>query len=318
MSKWRDKYKVHPAADVFPMMDDAELAALGEDIKANGLRIPIWFQGIKGQRCSQKGVVLIAGRNRMEAMERIGMDTDYGALNKRILPHYQDATSFIISENIHRRHLTKAQRADLIVDAIKAGEKLTQAESVSRGGRGKRNTVKQKAVAEAKKVGISKGTVSRAIAKSEGRKPKPTRPKRKSKRELEAIWEEDRRAWKEHWLRDHPGRAAEYDELLDGGQGSPMWLWRGAVGRAGVAAECEAWLRDHPGNPLPEDMCGLTDKEEAEYLAWQKTYSPSEERLTELKSLEHLSLLKAAWDAADKQARDRFLEHIRALDAEAA
>ena len=34
---WRDKYKVHPAADVFPMMSDEELAELGEDIKKNGL-----------------------------------------------------------------------------------------------------------------------------------------------------------------------------------------------------------------------------------------------------------------------------------------
>jgi hypothetical protein len=37
---WRDQYKVHPAADVFPMMSDQELAELGEDIGANGLHNP--------------------------------------------------------------------------------------------------------------------------------------------------------------------------------------------------------------------------------------------------------------------------------------
>jgi hypothetical protein len=38
---WRDVLKVHPAADLFPMMGEAELRALGEDIKANWLQTPI-------------------------------------------------------------------------------------------------------------------------------------------------------------------------------------------------------------------------------------------------------------------------------------
>jgi len=69
MSGWRQKYKVHPAADVFPMMSDDELANLGEDIKENGQTIPVLFWNGDGQ-----GRVLIDGRNRLEAMERIGMD----------------------------------------------------------------------------------------------------------------------------------------------------------------------------------------------------------------------------------------------------
>lgn len=36
-----DRLRVHPAAAAFPMMPDDELAALAEDIKANGLNQPI-------------------------------------------------------------------------------------------------------------------------------------------------------------------------------------------------------------------------------------------------------------------------------------
>jgi len=44
---WRDKYKVHPAADVFPMMSDEELEALGQDILENGLREPIKIMRVR-------------------------------------------------------------------------------------------------------------------------------------------------------------------------------------------------------------------------------------------------------------------------------
>src|SRR5215216_2203690 len=37
---WRDVLPVHPAADLFPMMSPEDLRALGEDIKANGLKHP--------------------------------------------------------------------------------------------------------------------------------------------------------------------------------------------------------------------------------------------------------------------------------------
>jgi hypothetical protein len=40
---WRDDFKVHPAADVFPMMPEEQLAELTEDVKANRLTSPISF-----------------------------------------------------------------------------------------------------------------------------------------------------------------------------------------------------------------------------------------------------------------------------------
>jgi ParB/Sulfiredoxin domain len=164
---WRDTLKVHPAADVFPMMSDEELTALGEDIKKNGQMIPVLLWN--GDR---SGPVLIDGRNRLEAMERIGIADD--ALVETF--HCKDPVTHIITLNIRRRHLTKQQQADLIVAAIKAGEKPDQVEPVSKGGRSKVNPTKKKAVEAGKKAGISEATVKRAFAKAGGKTPKPTAP----------------------------------------------------------------------------------------------------------------------------------------------
>jgi hypothetical protein len=116
-SAWRDKFKVHPFADDFPMMSDAELAELGEDIKANGLREPIAFwDADKGTPRFER--LLVDGRNRMEAMERVGLDLDRirsihrgrysGKEHKKFIDG--DPVAYILSLNIHRRHLTKQQQ----------------------------------------------------------------------------------------------------------------------------------------------------------------------------------------------------------------
>ena|SRR6478736_10061149 len=94
---WRDEYKVHPAADVLPMMSDEELAKLGEDIKAHGLKFPIvlfneW---------------LIDGRNRLEAMERAGLKLDH--LDQPLRVHCGDPASWVLTLNFHRRHLIKQE-----------------------------------------------------------------------------------------------------------------------------------------------------------------------------------------------------------------
>jgi hypothetical protein len=63
---WRAHLKVHPAADLFPLMSEAELKELAADIRANGLRAPIvsWALG---------GEFLLDGRNRLDAMALLGL-----------------------------------------------------------------------------------------------------------------------------------------------------------------------------------------------------------------------------------------------------
>jgi hypothetical protein len=170
---WRDKYRVHPATDVFPMMSDEELAALGEDIKANGLKHPITFCWVEfGTPGAHR--VLLDGRNRLEAIERAKI---VSKVRWEPWNYNGDPVAYVISANIRRRHLTKQQQADLIVAAIKAGEKPPQVEEVFKGGRGKVNETKAKAVAAAAAHGISESTVERAFAKAEGKTPKPKKAK---------------------------------------------------------------------------------------------------------------------------------------------
>jgi len=66
---WRDVLKIHPAADLFPLMGLDELKTLGEDIKANGLRqrIVLWSR-------ADEEPVLLDGRNRLDAMEAVGIE----------------------------------------------------------------------------------------------------------------------------------------------------------------------------------------------------------------------------------------------------
>lgn len=78
---WRDNFGVHPAADVFPMMPEEELDALAADIKANGLRTPISFFGVaESERKDDSEVSLADGRNRLEAMDRAGVELKAGDL----------------------------------------------------------------------------------------------------------------------------------------------------------------------------------------------------------------------------------------------
>jgi DNA-binding transcriptional regulator YhcF (GntR family) len=121
-SKWRATIAVHPAADMFPMMSDAELDVLAADIKKNGLahKVTLW-----GPRCSEieniKDFQLLDGRNRLEAMERAGIQVD---LDRHFEFYFTDMKidpyEYVVSANIHRRHLTAEQKRELIAKLLKA------------------------------------------------------------------------------------------------------------------------------------------------------------------------------------------------------
>lgn len=85
----------HPIASVFPPMSKEELGELTADLRANGLRFPIILH--EGQ--------ILDGRNRYQGCRAVG-----------IKPKFEDylgtdPVGFVVSANIHRRHLTESQRA---------------------------------------------------------------------------------------------------------------------------------------------------------------------------------------------------------------
>lgn len=88
----------HPVADIFPMMSDREFADLVADIREHGVREPVWLYG-DGR--------IIDGRNRYKACAQLGIEPPVRVYEG------DDATlvGFVVSLNLHRRHLDESQRA---------------------------------------------------------------------------------------------------------------------------------------------------------------------------------------------------------------
>jgi hypothetical protein len=136
---WRDDLPVHPAADLFPMMPESDLIALGEDIKSRGMKSPIAIRIEKGKP------VLLDGRNRLDAMERAGLrvriakDNGWTLLTEQqredgswvcrlepaasagmsVVVVTSDPIEFITSANVHRRHLMPGQKRDVVAALLK-------------------------------------------------------------------------------------------------------------------------------------------------------------------------------------------------------
>jgi hypothetical protein len=87
----------HPAALLFPMMSTDELQKLADDIKENGLLEPIVLLDD----------LILDGRNRLKACGMAGVPPRYD----QVALNGNSPTLYVVSKNLHRRHLSIGQRA---------------------------------------------------------------------------------------------------------------------------------------------------------------------------------------------------------------
>lgn len=94
-----NELRQHPLSAAFPSMPEADLESLIEDIGKHGLRHPgVLFEG-----------KLLDGWHRFLACAKAGVPFKTKEFDG------EDPRAFVLSQNLHRRHLTGSQRAQAVV-----------------------------------------------------------------------------------------------------------------------------------------------------------------------------------------------------------
>lgn len=94
-------YELHPLCTLFPRMGEAEFASLVRDIRANGLQQPIVLSD---------GMILDGG-NRYRACVEAGIEPRFVQFDGGSI------VAFVLSANLHRRHMTAGQQAAIVASA---------------------------------------------------------------------------------------------------------------------------------------------------------------------------------------------------------
>ncbi|MFW9973015.1 MAG: MT-A70 family methyltransferase [Candidatus Odinarchaeota archaeon] len=124
--EWKE-YEFHEYANKFRLMNNDEYNGLKGDIKKYGLHTPLFlFEG-----------KILDGRNRYNVCKELEIEPKY----LQFKGTKEEAFYFVISENVHRRHLNPAERAEigLVVleqEEIWAKERQNQAEKLERNNLG--------------------------------------------------------------------------------------------------------------------------------------------------------------------------------------
>jgi hypothetical protein len=192
-------HELHPLCTLFPQLGDAEFAALVADIQANGLCQPIVLHQD----------MILDGRNRYRACLAAGVAPTFVEFDGGNL------VSFVLSSNLHRRHMTPGQQAAIVASAqdwAKAHEPHRQSgkgsschpsdtvatraakSGASRSTQQRADKVAREAPDLAKEVGLGNVSLPDAVeqvtGKRPGAKPKPPEPDHDDGDTLESLIDE--------------------------------------------------------------------------------------------------------------------------------
>jgi len=137
----------HPLASVFPLIEGEEFEELVASIAERGVDEPIWLYED----------TILDGRNRYRAARAAGRECPQRQFEG------DDPVAFLLAQNVQRRHLTPAQRADAVAQLVTTRE--GRPKTPPRGGVSKPLT----AARAAKLAGVSPRSVDRALARRRSR-----------------------------------------------------------------------------------------------------------------------------------------------------
>lgn len=202
--------KQHPLSAAFPSMSDEDFATLKADIAANGQREPIIVH---------EGMVL-DGWHRYRACTELGIKPQQFTFKEGA-----DPVAFVLSNNLHRRHLTPSQRAAAVVSCAEwapagkprnqtPGVRLATNEELAKSANVAPTTIKDAKAAH--KAGLTdmvkEGALTVKEAAKVARGDAPKKPKRTLNRPEEQPANEDQLIEAQHTISD---LAKENDELRD-------------------------------------------------------------------------------------------------------
>lgn len=152
-------YMFHPLANIFPLIEGHAYNELRADVMKHGVREPIWIY--EGQ--------ILDGRNRYRAASSQGVEFEV----REYLG--DDPVGFVVSLNLHRRHLTESQRAavaaklaNMPLGGAQYRSANLQTDQISQADAANLLNVSTRSVASAKKV-IEEAAPELVQAMDEGR-----------------------------------------------------------------------------------------------------------------------------------------------------